>query len=387
MPAKPHRILTLSMSTDEIVLGLVKPDHMVAVNQMLDDPISSNVVSLAQQVETKVKNPSVEEIAALQPDLVIVPDWGDVTRVQSLRDLGLKVVVVANVMPASKWLGAMGSENVTLMLAVPQIYAVLSKEAKGLKQLYLRFWPFKNIRFCVSGAAPLTQEIKDRFEQKFNVPILEGYGLTETSPVVSVNTDELQKIKSVGPAIPAVSTIVVDDNGNEVPRNHEGELCVKGPGVMECYYKNDEASAESLPGDGWLRTGDVAVQDEDGFYYLVDRKKDVIVMGGENIYPVEIEDFLRGHEKINDVAVIGLPDKRLGEIPGAIIQLKQGMEATEEEIDEFCGGLARYKRPRKIIFAEVPRNATGKIEKPALRKKYGAEKLVAQEISMNTESL
>ena len=126
----------------------------------------------------------------------------------------------------------------------------------------------------------------------------------------------------------------------------------------------------------------MAVQDEDGFYYLVDRKKDVIVMGGENIYPVEIEDFLHTNPKINDVAVIGLPDKRLGEIPGAIIQLKKGMTATEDEINDFCTALARYKRPRKIIFADVPRNPTGKIDKPLLRKRYGAEKLVAQEISL-----
>ena len=112
----------------------------------------------------------------------------------------------------------------------------------------------------------------------------------------------------------------------------------------------------------------------------MDRKKDVIVSGGENLYPVQIEDFLRGNEKINDVAVIGLPDKRLGEIAGAIIQLKEGMEATEAEINEFCEGLPRYKRPHRIIFAEVPRNATGKIEKPLLRKRYGADKLVAKEI-------
>ncbi|MCQ2553595.1 MAG: long-chain fatty acid--CoA ligase, partial [Clostridia bacterium] len=113
--------------------------------------------------------------------------------------------------------------------------------------------------------------------------------------------------------------------------------------------------------------------------FLVDRKKDVIVSGGENIYPVQIENFLAAHEKINDVAVIGLPDPRLGEITGAIISIKPGMICTEEEINEFCMGLPRYKRPKKIIFADVPRNATGKIEKPALRKKYGADKLVEQQ--------
>ena len=121
------------------------------------------------------------------------------------------------------------------------------------------------------------------------------------------------------------------------------------------------------------------MQDEDGFYFLVDRKKDVIVSGGENIYPVQIEDFITAHPKVKDVAVIGLPDKRLGEITGAIISIKDGMTCTEEEINEYCMELPRYKRPKRIIFADVPRNATGKIEKPALRKKYGADQLVAQQ--------
>ena len=131
--------------------------------------------------------------------------------------------------------------------------------------------------------------------------------------------------------------------------------------------------------EGWLYTGDMAKQDEEGFYYLVDRKKDVIISGGENIYPVQIEDFLHGFEPVNDVAVIGLADKRLGEISTAIIEIKQGFTCTEEEVQEFCKKLPKYKRPRKIIFAEVPRNATGKIEKPKLREIYGAMNLVAKE--------
>jgi acyl-CoA synthetase (AMP-forming)/AMP-acid ligase II len=147
---------------------------------------------------------------------------------------------------------------------------------------------------------------------------------------------------------------------------------------MTEYYNNPEATAEVLK-DGWLYTGDMARQDEDGFYYLVDRKKDVIVSGGENIYPVEIENFLEEYYKIKDVAVIGLPDKRLGEITGAIIEIKEGMTCTEEEIERFCSQMPRYKRPKQIIFAEVPRNATGKIEKPLLRKRYGADNLVAKE--------
>ena len=147
---------------------------------------------------------------------------------------------------------------------------------------------------------------------------------------------------------------------------------------MTCYYNNEEATAETIR-DGWLFTGDMARQDEDGFYFLVDRKKDVIVSGGENIYPVQIEDFLRKFDKIKDAAVIGLPDHRLGEKTAAIIEIKDGMECTREEIDKFCLGLARYKRPKEIIFDEIPRNATGKIEKPVLRKRYGADLLVEKE--------
>lgn len=147
---------------------------------------------------------------------------------------------------------------------------------------------------------------------------------------------------------------------------------------MTCYYNDATSTAEVLK-DGWLFTGDMARQDEDGFIFLVDRKKDVIVSGGENIYPVQIEDFIRTYHKVKDVAVIGMPDKRLGEKTAAIIEIKEGMECNQREIHEFCEGMPRYKRPKEIIFAEIPRNATGKIEKPRLRKQYGVENLVARE--------
>jgi acyl-CoA synthetase (AMP-forming)/AMP-acid ligase II len=138
---------------------------------------------------------------------------------------------------------------------------------------------------------------------------------------------------------------------------------------MREYYKNPEATRETLK-DGWLMTGDVAREDEDGFIWLVDRKKDVIITGGENIYPVEIEDFLQAHPKVQDVAVIGLPSLRLGEIATAIVKTKPGQTLDAKEIDAFCEALPRYKRPRRVIFGDVPRNPTGKIEKPQLRKQY-----------------
>jgi acyl-CoA synthetase (AMP-forming)/AMP-acid ligase II len=154
------------------------------------------------------------------------------------------------------------------------------------------------------------------------------------------------------------------------------ERAVKGAGVMKCYYKDEQATNEILS-DGWLFTGDMAMEDQDGFIYLVDRKKDVIISGGENIYPVQIEDFIRKHDAVNDVAVIGLPDKRLGEITLAVVQLKDGATLTEEELNDYCLELPRYKRPKQIVFANVPRNPTGKIEKPKLRKEYGGDALVS----------
>ena len=171
---------------------------------------------------------------------------------------------------------------------------------------------------------------------------------------------------------------IVDEQGQTVPQGEVGELMRQRSRRHAVLLPRPDATAAVLHGE-WLHTGDMAKQDEDGFYFLVDRKKDVVVSGGENIYPVQIEDFLRTNDKIKDVAVIGLPDKRLGEICGAVIELKPGVTCTEEEIQDFCMDLPRYKRPRKIIFAEIPRNATGKIEKPALRKRYGAEHLVAQQ--------
>ena len=148
---------------------------------------------------------------------------------------------------------------------------------------------------------------------------------------------------------------------------------------MKCYYNDPKSTADVLRGD-WLLTGDMAMEDDDGFIFLVDRKKDVIITGGENLYPVEIENFIRHHDAVKDVAVIGLPHERLGEIAAAIIEVKPECTLTEEDINDFCIGMPRYKRPRKIIFADVPRNATGKIEKPRLREIYCGESLVAQQI-------
>jgi acyl-CoA synthetase (AMP-forming)/AMP-acid ligase II len=182
--------------------------------------------------------------------------------------------------------------------------------------------------------------------------------------------ENLHKVGAIG--IPGLDweCRIVDDNLNEVPSGRTGELMVRGPCVMKGYYRNPEATRNSIM-DGWLLTGDMARFDEDGFIWLVDRKKDLIKTGGESIFPVEIENFLMENENIQDTAVIGIPDERLGEIVAAVIKPKSGKELAEEDVMDFCMGLPRYKRPRKILFDDVPRNPTGKIEKPKLRKKYG----------------
>lgn len=195
-----------------------------------------------------------------------------------------------------------------------------------------------------------------------------------------MGVENTHKVGAIGKAGYGWQTRIVDEQGKDVKRGEVGELIVYGDGVMTCYYKNPEATEEVLK-EGWLFTGDMAREDEDGFIYLVDRKKDVVISGGENIYPVQIEDFLRSYAKLKDVAVIGLPDARLGEITAAIIEVKEGETCTEEEINQFCMSLPRYKRPRKIFFDKVPRNPTGKIEKPVLREKYCHGRLVEVQIT------
>jgi len=228
------------------------------------------------------------------------------------------------------------------------------------------------------GAQPVPQSLIKRWKEYFPSHDYDtNYGLSESigPGCVHLGVENIHKVGAIGKAGYGWEVKIVDENGTEVPQGGVGELIIKGPGVMTCYYNNEEATAETLK-DGWLYSGDMAQMDEDGFIYLVDRKKDVIISGGENLYPVQIEDFIRKYTKVKDVAVIGLPDKRLGEIATAIIELVKGAECTEDEINEFCKEMPRYKRPRKIIFADIPRNPTGKIEKPKLREIYNSKNLI-----------
>lgn len=274
-------------------------------------------------------------------------------------------------------LEAVSKEHCTIVwLLVPWTQDILNALDSG--ELKLENYDLSGWRLMHIGAQPVPRSLIKRWKEYFpNHQYDTNYGLSESigPGCVHLGVENIHKVGAIGKPGYGWEVKIVSDNGEPVERGEVGELCVKGPGVMTCYY-NDEAATNASLKDGWLYTGDMAKEDEDGFIFLVDRKKDVIISGGENIYPVQIEDFLRGFEAINDVAVIGLPDERLGEIATAIVELKEGMSATEEDINEFCKGMPRYKRPHKIIFAKVPRNPTGKIEKPKLRELYGAAGLV-----------
>ena len=277
-------------------------------------------------------------------------------------------------------LDAISKEKCTIVwLLVPWAQDILDSLDNG--SLKLKDYELSQWRLMHIGAQPVPPSLIKRWKDYFPHHQYDtNYGLSEsTGPgCVHLGMENIHKVGAIGVPGYRWECKIVDEHDNVVKQGDVGELCVKGPGVMTCYYRNEEATKECLK-DGWLYTGDMAMQDEDGFYFLVDRKKDVIVSGGENLYPVQIEDFIRKNDKVKDVAVIGLADRRLGEKAVAIIEVKDGMTLSLEEITEFCETMPRYNRPKEFIFAEIPRNATGKIEKPKLRKMYGADKLVEQE--------
>jgi acyl-CoA synthetase (AMP-forming)/AMP-acid ligase II len=293
---------------------------------------------------------------------------------------GSKAVLLKGVKPKSI-IETVSNEGCTIVwLLVPWAQDILDAIDRG--EIELDKYDLDQWRLMHIGAQPVPPSLISRWKKVFPKHQYDtNYGLSESigPGCVHLGVENIHKVGAIGKAGFGWEVRIADENGKEVERGQVGELLVKGPGVMKCYYRDEKATAETLK-DGWLYTGDMAQEDEDGFIYLVDRKKDVIISGGENLYPVQIEDFLRSHPAIKDVAVIGLPDKRLGEIAAAIISIKEDHSCTEEEITTFCQKLPRYKRPHKIIFADVPRNPTGKIEKPKLRSIYCGESLVATQI-------
>ncbi len=291
-----------------------------------------------------------------------------------------KAVLLRGISPEAI-METISNERCTIVwLLVPWAQDILEKLDSG--ELKLNNYNIRQFRLMHIGAQPVPQSLIKRWQAYFPGQAYDtNYGLSESigPGAVHLGIGNLKKVGAIGiPGYGWQARIVKEDGVTEVEQGEVGELSLKGPGIMRCYYRNEEATKEVMRGE-WLLTGDMARQDEDGFYYLVDRKKDVIVSGGENLYPVEIENFLSKCPLIKDVAVIGLPDARLGEIACAIVETPAGVTCTEEDINEFSKELPRYKRPRRIIFAKVPRNATGKIEKPLLRKMYHADNIVDEQ--------
>jgi long-chain acyl-CoA synthetase len=222
------------------------------------------------------------------------------------------------------------------------------------------------LRLCMSGGAAIPVELIRAFEEKFDCPILEGYGLSETSPVASFNhPDRERKAGSIGTPIDGVEMQVWDDNGNELPQGEVGEIVIRGHNVMKGYWERPDATETAIDADGWFRTGDMATVDEDGYFFIVDRKKDLIIRGGYNVYPREVEEVLYEHPAVSEAAVIGVAHPELGEEVGAAVALKEGAECSEDELREHVKEqVAAYKYPRKIWFVdELPKGPTGKILK------------------------
>ena len=294
---------------------------------------------------------------------------------------GGKAVLLRGVKP--EWiLRAVTEEKCTIVwLLVPWAQDLL--DAVDCGRIDLNDYALEQWRLMHIGAQPVPPSLIRRWMERFPHHQYDtNYGLSESigPGCVHLGVENIHKVGAVGKPGYLWQARILDETGKEVPQGEVGELAVCGPGVMLCYYKNPEATAEVLKGE-WLWTGDMARMDEDGFIYLVDRKKDVVISGGENLYPVQIEDFLRGFDKIKDVAVIGLPHPRLGEIAAAIVEIKGDVSCTEAEINAFCEALPRYKRPKQIIFDRIPRNPTGKIEKTVLREKYCQGRLVESQIT------
>jgi acyl-CoA synthetase (AMP-forming)/AMP-acid ligase II len=283
---------------------------------------------------------------------------------------GGPAVILKGISP--QWiLEAVSEEKGTIVwLLVPWAQDILLKLDSG--ELKLEHYELAQWRLMHIGAQPVPPSLIAHWKRYFpKMDYDTTYGLSEaTGPnCVHLGIENTHKIGAIGRPGFNWETRIVDEQGNDVIPGQPGELLVRGNGVMREYYKNPEATAKALK-DGWLYTGDMVREDEEGFIYIVDRKKDVIITGGENVFPVEVENFLHAHTAVKDVTAIGIPDERLGEVVAVVVDPVPGKELTEADILQYCQALPKYKRPRKVFFGEVPRNPTGKIEKPKLRKKY-----------------
>ncbi|MEA3347062.1 MAG: long-chain fatty acid--CoA ligase [Candidatus Auribacterota bacterium] len=278
---------------------------------------------------------------------------------------GASFIILRSVRPFDKVLKTIIFKRITGFVGIPQVFHLLSE--KKIPWLVKKLLA---IRFCISGSAPLSEEVLKNFENNTGLPLMEGYGLSEASPVVSVNPlCGTRKVGSVGIPLSSVDVKIVNDEEKELPYGEEGEIIVKGPNVMKGYFNKPEETSKAIRGD-WLFTGDIGRIDSDNYLYILDRKKDMILSHGLNVYPREIEKILYQHPSIRDAAVVGVKDEHRGEKPIAYVTLKEGFDASPSMLIKFCRGkLAPYKIPHTVnIETDLPRTPTGKILKKDIRK-------------------
>jgi long-chain acyl-CoA synthetase len=281
---------------------------------------------------------------------------------------GACIVLLESVKPFSRVLNSIFRDRITLFVAVPTVYNILSHKKMPFVVRYIVKY-LLSIRACVSGASALPEKTLNAFEKRFKIPLLEGYGLTEASPVVSVNPLKgIRKSGSVGPPLPGIEAAVIGEDGKKVASGEIGELIVKGPNVMKGYYNKKEETESALKG-GWLYTGDMAKIDNDGYIFIVDRKKDLIIVDGMNIYPREIEDAVLKNPLVEECAMVGIPDERGSEITVLYIKKKENTTIDEQQIRGYLKEhFAQFKLPKRIVFIDTfPKTATGKIKKSVLR--------------------
>jgi long-chain acyl-CoA synthetase len=281
-----------------------------------------------------------------------------------------RIVILDSVRPIHRFIKTILFKRITLLIGIPQVFKVFT--AIKMTPFMHFIFKFNSIKLAISGSAPLDKNVAVAFEKRFNIRLREGYGLTEASPVVSMNPPKgLNKIGSVGKALDDIKVKVVNEEEIELPVNQVGELIVKGPNVMRGYYNMPEDTAEVIKG-GWLFTGDLARIDEDGYIYIVDRKKDLVISHGMNIYPREIEEVIEINKKVQEVAVIGISDVHRGEVPMAIVVPKENETIEPQEIIAYCKPrLANFKIPHRVeIRSDLPKTPTGKVLKRVLRQEY-----------------
>jgi long-chain acyl-CoA synthetase len=291
--------------------------------------------------------------------LPLFHSFGQTCTMNSGVSVGATVTMLPRFDP-DKALGIIERDKVTIFQGVPTMYNAMlhSDSCDGAD--------CSTLRLCMSGGAAMPAELMRAFEEKFGCIILEGYGLSETSPVASFNhPDRERKPGSIGTPIEGVEMQVWDDDGNEVAQGEVGEIVIRGHNIMRGYWGRDDATKEAITEDGWFRTGDMAKMDDDGYFFIVDRKKDLIIRGGYNVYPREIEEVLYEHPAIQEAAVVGVPHDELGEEVGAAVVLKQGESLDADELKSYVKDqVAAYKYPRKVWFVdELPKGPTGKILK------------------------